>query len=80
MECRSGCGVCCIFPSISSPIPGMPEGKPAFVRCIHLQEDLKCAIFNHPERPDVCSGFMPESVICGNNPQEAEKNFRWLLQ
>ncbi|HNV09555.1 MAG TPA: YkgJ family cysteine cluster protein, partial [Dokdonella sp.] len=29
MSCRSGCGACCIAPSISSPIPGMPNGKPA---------------------------------------------------
>ncbi|HFY5777145.1 TPA: YkgJ family cysteine cluster protein, partial [Salmonella enterica subsp. enterica serovar Typhimurium] len=27
MDCRSGCGACCIAPSISSPIPGMPYGK-----------------------------------------------------
>ncbi|MGL4778393.1 MAG: YkgJ family cysteine cluster protein, partial [Aeromonas veronii] len=24
MECRSGCAACCIAPSISSAIPGMP--------------------------------------------------------
>lgn len=30
-ECRPGCGACCIAPSISSPIPGMPEGKAAGV-------------------------------------------------
>ncbi|MDP3170542.1 MAG: YkgJ family cysteine cluster protein, partial [Polaromonas sp.] len=24
MNCRPGCGACCIAPSISSPIPGMP--------------------------------------------------------
>ncbi|MDW3636530.1 YkgJ family cysteine cluster protein, partial [Vibrio sp. Vb0667] len=24
MDCRLGCGACCIAPSISSPIPGMP--------------------------------------------------------
>ncbi|NYZ53719.1 YkgJ family cysteine cluster protein, partial [Escherichia coli] len=29
MECRPGCGACCTAPSISSPIPGMPDGKPA---------------------------------------------------
>ena len=29
--CRPGCGACCTAPSISSPIPGMPEGKPAGV-------------------------------------------------
>ena len=26
--CRPGCGACCIAPSITSPIPGMPDGKP----------------------------------------------------
>ena len=29
-----GCGACCIAPSISSAIPGMPDGKPAGVRCV----------------------------------------------
>ncbi|MDD8045446.1 MAG: YkgJ family cysteine cluster protein, partial [Verrucomicrobiota bacterium] len=32
MECRPGCGACCTVVSISSPIPGMPQGKPAGVR------------------------------------------------
>jgi Fe-S-cluster containining protein len=27
LACRSGCGACCIAPSISSAIPGMPQGK-----------------------------------------------------
>lgn len=27
LDCRSGCGACCIAPSISSPIPGMPDGN-----------------------------------------------------
>ncbi|NBX68342.1 MAG: YkgJ family cysteine cluster protein, partial [Proteobacteria bacterium] len=36
MECRIGCGACCIAPSISSPLPGMPHGKPAGVRCVNL--------------------------------------------
>jgi Fe-S-cluster containining protein len=25
--CRAGCGACCIALSISSPIPGMPDGN-----------------------------------------------------
>ncbi|MFC0402948.1 YkgJ family cysteine cluster protein [Paraburkholderia rhizosphaerae] len=49
--CRPGCGACCIAPSISSPIPGMPDGKPAGVRCVQLGDDLRCAIFGKPERP-----------------------------
>ena len=40
-SCRSGCAACCIAPSISSPIPGMPHGKPAGVRCVQLTADLR---------------------------------------
>ena len=50
-ECRVGCGACCIAPSIETPFFGMPEGKPAGVRCVHLDEQNRCAIFGRPERP-----------------------------
>jgi uncharacterized protein len=79
MECRPGCGACCIYPSISSPIPGMPEGKPAGVRCIHLTPELKCDIFYDALRPDVCSGFKPEYLFCKNSAEEAREVFEWLL-
>ena len=55
MQCRVGCGACCIAWSISSPIPGMPNGKPAGVRCVQLTSDNKCKLFDKPERPLVCS-------------------------
>ena len=42
MECRMGCGACCIAPSISSPIPGMSEGKRAGERCVQLDDDNLC--------------------------------------
>ena len=71
MECRARCAACCVYPSISSAIPGMPEGKPAGVPCIQLAEDLSCKIFNLPERPKVCGGFKPEKIVCGNSAQEA---------
>jgi len=71
MDCRLDCGACCIAPSISSPIPGMPDGKPAGVPCIHLTEDLLCDLFNDPRRPVVCKGFQAEPEICGNNRKEA---------
>ncbi len=71
MECRELCGACCVMPSISSPIPGMPNGKPAGVRCIHLTNDYRCAIFNSPHRPRVCDGFKAEKLVCGNNRLEA---------
>lgn len=73
MECRPNCGACCIYPSISSAIPGMPNGKPAGVRCIQLADDLSCKIFNSPERPKVCSGFKAEKLFCGDSAQEAYK-------
>jgi len=71
MDCRPGCGACCIAISITSPIPGMPDGKPAGVRCIHLLDDYKCALYGYPSRPKVCIDFMPEPEFCGSNREEA---------
>jgi len=71
MKCRSGCGACCIAPSISSPIPGMPDGKPAGTPCIHLQEDYSCGIYNDPSRPEVCDLFKADPAVCGENREEA---------
>jgi len=71
MECRPDCGACCIAISISSPIPGMPLGKPAGVRCIHLLDDYKCALWGNPLRPKVCSDFKAEPEFCGSNREEA---------
>ncbi len=71
MDCRHGCGACCIAPSIHSPIPGMPEGKPAGVRCVQLDDDFRCKIFNSPERPTVCEQFQAEPSVCGDNRQQA---------
>lgn len=71
MQCRSGCGACCIAPSISSPIPGMPQGKPAGVRCVQLDDLNRCRIFGRPERPAVCSALKPEPLMCGADAAEA---------
>ncbi len=73
MKCRTGCGACCIIPSISSSIPGMPAGKPAGVRCIHLTHDYRCDIFYSDERPQVCKDFKAEPSVCGNTREEALK-------
>jgi len=75
LTCRPGCGACCIAPSISSPIPGMPHGKPAGVRCVQLDEDYRCRIFGHPERPAVCGSLKPEAEMCGANREAA---LTWL--
>jgi Fe-S-cluster containining protein len=69
--CRSGCGACCTAPSISSPIPGMPNGKPAGVRCVQLDDANRCRIFGRPERPAVCGGLKPSADMCGASRDEA---------
>jgi Fe-S-cluster containining protein len=75
MNCRDHCGACCIAPSISSPIPGMPHGKPAGVKCIQLDEDMRCKIFGHPDRPQVCGSLQPSAELCGDTREQA---LRWL--
>ena len=71
MECRAGCGACCIAPSIASPIPGMPNGKPAGVRCVQLTDDNRCRLFGLPERPAFCSSLRPSAEMCGGSASEA---------
>ena len=69
--CRLGCGACCIAPSISSPIPGMANGKPAGIPCVQLLPDMSCALFGKPERPLVCGSLRPTDEMCGSNADEA---------
>ena len=71
MECRTGCGACCIAPSISSKIPGLPEGKPAGVACPQLTPDFRCALFGMKERPNCCSGLKASEEMCGQTRAEA---------
>jgi len=71
IACRSFCGAYCIAPSISSPIPGMPNGKPAGVPCINLDENMRCRIFNSPDRPAVCASLQPSAEMCGSCREEA---------
>ena len=71
MDCRPDCGACCTAPSISSPIPGMPEGKPANTRCVQLSETNLCMIFGSPLRPKVCSGLQPTAEMCGSTRGQA---------
>ncbi|MBU6247016.1 MAG: YkgJ family cysteine cluster protein [Xanthomonadaceae bacterium] len=77
MDCRAGCGACCIAPSISSPIPGMPQGKPAGIRCVQLDEANRCRLFGRPERPAVCASLRPEPAMCGDDRDHA---MRWLTR
>ena len=77
MNCRPNCGACCIAPSINSPIPGMPLGKPAGMRCMQLNDANNCLIFGQPERPTVCKQLMPAADMCGSNAAHA---LAWLTQ
>ena len=71
MVCRDGCGACCIAPAIATPFYGMPAGKPAGVRCVHLTDSLRCALFGDPRRPQICAGFQAEPEFCGDSPEQA---------
>ncbi|QJE00393.1 YkgJ family cysteine cluster protein [Massilia forsythiae] len=71
VSCRPGCGACCTAPSISSPIPGMPDGKPAGVRCVQLDDRHGCRIFGQPGRPRVCASLQPSHEMCGASRTQA---------
>lgn len=71
MDCRPGCGACCIAPSVSSRTAGMPRGKPAGERCPHLNADHLCSLFGLPERPAVCASLQPHPSMCGGSAREA---------
>jgi Fe-S-cluster containining protein len=75
MDCRPHCAACCIAPSIRSAIPGMPDGKPAGVRCVQLDESDGCRLFGRPERPVFCGGLQPSAEMCGGTRTEA---IAWL--
>ena len=73
--CRPACAACCIAPSISSPLPGLPHGKPAGVACPQLDAELRCRLFGQPERPAVCGSLQPSAEMCGDSREQA---LRWL--
>ena len=77
VNCRPGCGACCIAPSISSAIPGMPHGKAAGVRCVQLTPDNLCRLFGDPARPLVCQSLWPTPLMCGESAAAA---LLWLTQ
>ncbi len=77
MICRPHCAACCIAPSITSPMPGMPHGKPAGVRCAQLTADNRCAVFGKTERPAFCGGLQPSAEMCGTSREQA---LTWLAR
>jgi uncharacterized protein len=75
--CRAGCGACCIALSISSAIPGMPDGKPAGVRCVQLDAANRCLIFGRSNRPEVCARLRPDVEMCGSSRRHA---MQWIAE
>ena len=53
----------------------MPNGKPAGVRCIQLDDANGCKIFGQAGRPAVCSGLQPAVEMCGATREQA---MHWL--
>lgn len=77
-KCRPGCAACCIVISITSPLPGMPEGKPGGVRCVNLDKNNFCMIHDSANFPEVCSNFKFDIEFCGKTNEEAMKNLSEL--
>jgi len=78
MDCRERCGACCIAPSITTPLPGMPHGKPAGVPCVNLDERLRCRLFGKPERPAFCASLQPMASMCGASRDDAMRELGLL--
>lgn len=55
----------------------MPSGKPAGVPCVHLDVALRCRLFGHPERPEVCARLRPSAEMCGSDRDQA---LAWLAR
>jgi hypothetical protein len=51
----------------------MPNGKPAGVACVQLDDQLRCKLFGRPERPAFCSGLQPSADMCGDSREGAMK-------
>jgi uncharacterized protein len=49
----------------------MPNGKPAGVRCIHLNDNYRCDIYDLPLKPRVCEDFKAEEEFCGQGREDA---------
>jgi hypothetical protein len=71
MNCRPGCGACCIAPSIST------LDKPAGAACVHLAPDYRCTLFGSSWRPSCCAGLQPSAEMCGDSREHA---LAWLAQ
>ena len=56
----------------------MPDGKPAGVRCVQLDEHERCRLYGLAERPAVCSSLRPQPSMCGTSREQALQWFELL--
>ena len=55
----------------------MPDGKPAGMRCVQLDDAERCRLFGRPERPAVCASLRPDADMCGVTREHA---LHWLAR
>jgi hypothetical protein len=58
----------------------MPNGKPAGVPCVQLDEQLRCKIFGQPERPAVCGQLLASVEMCGAVEDCGVHARAWLMR
>lgn len=56
----------------------MPDGKPAGVPCVQLDEYFRCKLFGKPERPAFCGGLQPSLEMCGAADSPRTYALQWL--
>ena len=76
--CHNNCAACCSVISISSPLPSMPFGKPAGIRCVNLDDENLCKIYEATNYPIVCKNFKMNYETCGKSAEQAIYNLGML--
>ena len=78
MLCHNNCAACCSVISISSSLPSMPNGKPAGIRCVNLNDKNLCEIYRKANYPLVCKNFKMNYETCGKSAEQANYNLERL--
>jgi uncharacterized protein len=55
----------------------MPNGKPAGVRCVQLNDENACKIFGEPSRPAFCASLQASVEMCNETREQA---MMWLTR
>lgn len=48
------------------------------MRCVQLDDELRCKIFGLPERPAVCGSLQPDELMCGDSREQAMRWLGWM--